>query len=156
MGRARVRSPGAASPPVEAPGFSEEWSSPVGRDPSLRALSPPRGPRTQAVVYRGAPAPRLLFIGEAPGAEEDRLGLPFVGRSGAMLDAAVAELGLGPEEFGVLNVLKCRPPGNRFDAGPRPTVAARTSTDRWRCSGPRSSLRWGRGRSRPSTEARFP
>jgi DNA polymerase len=72
------------------------------------------------VVYRGAPQPKLLFVGEAPGAEEDRIGLPFVGRSGRMLDAGVAQLGLLPEEFGVLNLLKCRPPKNRFD----PTAAA--------------------------------
>jgi DNA polymerase len=56
-----------------------------------------------------------VFIGEAPGAEEDRTGLPFVGRAGKALDRAIAALGLSEEEFGVLNVLKCRPPGNRFD-----------------------------------------
>lgn len=77
--------------------------------------------RTQAVVYRGGLAPRLVFVGEAPGAAEDRDGIPFVGRSGRILDAAIASLGLGPEEYGVLNVLKCRPPRNRFDA-----AAART------------------------------
>jgi uracil-DNA glycosylase len=71
--------------------------------------------RTQAVVYRGGLAPRVLFIGEAPGAEEDRTGVPFVGRSGRELDRAIASLGLSPDEFGVLNVLKCRPPGNHFD-----------------------------------------
>jgi DNA polymerase len=71
--------------------------------------------RTQAVVYRGGLAPRVLFVGEAPGAEEDRLGLPFVGRSGRILDSGIASLGLSPKSFGVLNVLKCRPPGNRFD-----------------------------------------
>jgi DNA polymerase len=59
----------------------------------------------------------LVFVGEAPGAEEDRTGLPFVGRSGRELDRAVATLGLSDEEFGMLNVLKCRPPGNRFDRG---------------------------------------
>jgi len=71
--------------------------------------------RTHAVVYRGGPAPRVVFVGEAPGAEEDRVGLPFVGRSGRELDSAIAALGLTPEEFGILNVLKCRPPENRFD-----------------------------------------
>jgi len=71
--------------------------------------------RTQAVVYRGSLTPRVLFVGEAPGALEDRTGIPFVGRAGRRLDAAVERLGLGSSEFGVLNVLKCRPPGNRFD-----------------------------------------
>jgi uracil-DNA glycosylase len=77
--------------------------------------------RTHAVVYRGGLAPRVVFVGEAPGAQEDATGLPFVGRSGARLDRAIAELALAPEEFGVLNLLKCRPPANRFDR-----AAART------------------------------
>jgi len=71
--------------------------------------------RQHAVVYRGGLSPRVVFIGEAPGAEEDRRGVPFVGRSGRELDRAVARLGLPPESFGVLNLLKCRPPANRFD-----------------------------------------
>ena len=71
--------------------------------------------RTQAVVYRGSLTPRVVFVGEAPGVLEDRSGIPFVGRSGRRLDAAIERLGLGSPEFGVLNVLKCRPPGNRFD-----------------------------------------
>ncbi len=71
--------------------------------------------RTQAVVYRGSLAPRIVFVGEAPGAAEDRIGLPFVGRSGRRLDLAVGRLGLSPEEFGIVNLLKCRPPANRFD-----------------------------------------
>jgi DNA polymerase len=71
--------------------------------------------RTQAVVYRGSLTPRVLFVGEAPGVAEDREGLPFVGRSGQRLDAAVARLGLAGSEYGVLNLLKCHPPRNRFD-----------------------------------------
>lgn len=71
--------------------------------------------RTHAVVYRGGRNPRVVFVGEAPGAEEDRVGLPFVGRSGRRLDAALALIGLRPQEYGVLNVVKCRPPHNRFD-----------------------------------------
>ena len=77
--------------------------------------------RLHAVVYRGSLAPQVVFVGEAPGAEEDRQGIPFVGRSGRVLDAAVARLGDALGEHGVLNVLKCRPPGNRFDP-----AAART------------------------------
>jgi uracil-DNA glycosylase len=71
--------------------------------------------RTQVVIYRGSPAPRVLFVGEAPGAAEDLTGVPFVGRSGQRLDAAIGRSGLTAEEFGVLNLIKCRPPGNRFD-----------------------------------------
>jgi uracil-DNA glycosylase len=71
--------------------------------------------RTHAVVYRGSLTPRVVFVGEAPGILEDRTGIPFVGRSGRRLDAAIERLGLERSEFGVLNVLKCHPPGNRFD-----------------------------------------
>ncbi len=71
--------------------------------------------RQHVVVYRGGLAPRVVFVGEAPGAAEDRTGLPFQGRSGGRLDAAIRSLALGPETFGILNLVKCRPPANRFD-----------------------------------------
>jgi len=73
--------------------------------------------RTQAVVYRGVPRPAIVFVGEAPGAEEDRQGLPFVGRAGRRLDEAIGNAGIPVSEVGILNVLKCRPPQNRFDRG---------------------------------------
>ena len=78
-------------------------------------LCPLHQHRTHAVVYRGGDRPRILFIGEAPGVEEDKLGLPFVGRSGRRLDEAIDRLRIGPSEFGIVNLLKCRPPDNRFD-----------------------------------------
>jgi uracil-DNA glycosylase len=71
--------------------------------------------REHVVVYRGSSAPRVLFVGEAPGAAEDRTGRPFQGRSGARLDAALLQMGLPSEAWGVLNLIKCRPPRNRFD-----------------------------------------
>jgi DNA polymerase len=55
----------------------------------------------------------LLFVGEAPGASEDEQGLPFVGRAGKLLDQLLGEIGLTRENVFVVNVLKCRPPGNR-------------------------------------------
>ncbi len=55
----------------------------------------------------------LMFVGEAPGAEEDRQGLPFVGRAGALLGELLEGIGLTREDVFVANVLKCRPPGNR-------------------------------------------
>jgi uracil-DNA glycosylase len=99
-----------------SPKVRKEWER---LSATIRAcqLCPLGKVRTQAVVYRGGLAPRVVFIGEAPGAEEDRTGLPFVGRSGHELDRAVASLGLSLQEYGVLNLLKCRPPGNRFDRG---------------------------------------
>ncbi len=55
----------------------------------------------------------LMFIGEAPGATEDELGRPFVGRAGKLLDRLLAEIGLARENVFIQNVLMCRPPGNR-------------------------------------------
>ena len=55
----------------------------------------------------------LMFIGEAPGANEDRLGLPFVGQAGKLLDKLLGEIGLQREDVFIANTLKCRPPGNR-------------------------------------------
>ena len=76
--------------------------------------------RTHVVVYRGGPRPSTVFIGEAPGAEEDRQGRPFVGRSGRLLDESIAGLGLTASEFGIVNLVKCRPPKNAFS----PSAAA--------------------------------
>lgn len=69
--------------------------------------------RTQVVFGRGAGRRGVMFIGEAPGADEDRLGLPFVGRAGKLLDALLAEIGLDRDDVYVANILKCRPPDNR-------------------------------------------
>lgn len=70
--------------------------------------------RTQVVFGTGAPDADLMFVGEAPGAEEDRQGLPFVGRSGQLLDRLLwEEMGLTRDEVMIANVVKCRPPGNR-------------------------------------------
>ncbi|MBB3084879.1 uracil-DNA glycosylase [Geodermatophilus sabuli] len=62
--------------------------------------------------------PRLALVGEAPGAQEDATGRPFVGRSGALLDELLAEAGLDRAQAAVLNVVKCRPPGNRTPKAP--------------------------------------
>ena len=71
--------------------------------------------RTQTVFGVGDPDASVMFVGEAPGAEEDRQGEPFVGRAGKLLDAMLAAIGLDRHEGGVFiaNVLKCRPPNNR-------------------------------------------
>ncbi len=70
--------------------------------------------RTQTVFARGSPDARLCFVGEAPGADEDAQGLPFVGRAGQLLDRMIGAMGLSPErDVYVCNILKCRPPGNR-------------------------------------------
>jgi DNA polymerase len=70
--------------------------------------------RTQTVFARGNPASSICFIGEAPGADEDREGLPFVGRAGQLLDRMIQAMGLDPQkDVYVVNILRCRPPGNR-------------------------------------------
>jgi uracil-DNA glycosylase len=68
----------------------------------------------QTVVFGSGNADAdLMFIGEAPGANEDRQGLPFVGQAGRLLDTLLEEIGLTRGDVFVANVLKCRPPGNR-------------------------------------------
>ncbi|HAK93459.1 MAG TPA: DNA polymerase [Planctomycetes bacterium] len=69
--------------------------------------------RTHAVPGEGARFPRIVFVGEAPGEDEDRQGRPFVGRAGALLTRMIAAMGFSREQVFIANVLKCRPPGNR-------------------------------------------
>ena len=70
--------------------------------------------RTQTVFGVGNPQARLCFLGEAPGADEDRQGEPFVGRAGKLLtDIITNGMGMAREDVYILNILKCRPPGNR-------------------------------------------
>jgi DNA polymerase len=81
--------------------------------------------RTQVVFGMGDPHADLIFIGEGPGAEEDRQGLPFVGRSGQLLDKLMLEeLGITRERVYIANVVKCRPPDNR-DPRPEEITACR-------------------------------
>lgn len=69
--------------------------------------------RRTVVVGAAPPGARLLVVGEAPGTAEDECGRPFVGRSGQLLDRLLGEAGLDRAAVAVVNVLKCRPPGNR-------------------------------------------
>ncbi|HMB72420.1 MAG TPA: uracil-DNA glycosylase [Gammaproteobacteria bacterium] len=69
--------------------------------------------RKQTVFGVGDINARLLVVGEAPGADEDRIGEPFVGRAGQLLNAMLRAIGLARESVFIANILKCRPPGNR-------------------------------------------
>lgn len=69
--------------------------------------------RTKFVYGAGNPNADLMFIGEAPGAEEDRRGEPFVGRAGQLLDKILAAIGFTRDQIFIANILKCRPPSNR-------------------------------------------
>ena len=78
--------------------------------------------RTQTVFGAGNPEARLVFVGEAPGADEDRQGVPFVGRAGKLLTDIIEKgMGLQRSDVYICNILRCRPPGNR---NPLPVEAA--------------------------------
>jgi uracil-DNA glycosylase family 4 len=76
-------------------------------------LCPLHSGRTQSVFGVGNRAADLLVVGEAPGAEEDRRGEPFVGRAGQLLNAMLKAIGFSREDVYIANILKCRPPNNR-------------------------------------------
>lgn len=69
--------------------------------------------RTQIVFGVGDPKARLVFVGEAPGADEDAQGEPFVGRAGQLLTKIILAMGMQREDVYICNIIKCRPPGNR-------------------------------------------
>jgi uracil-DNA glycosylase len=69
--------------------------------------------RTQSVFGVGNPRARLMFVGEAPGGEEDKTGIPFVGAAGKLLDRYLYAVGIDRDSVYIANILKCRPPHNR-------------------------------------------
>jgi uracil-DNA glycosylase len=69
--------------------------------------------REHVVIYRGMLEPQLVFIGQSPGREEDRLGIPFVGPSGTMLENELITRHLLPS-WGIINIINCRPPGDEY------------------------------------------
>lgn len=105
--------------------FEDAPSAPVGGDPrrELALLADEVSgckkcvelfsTRTQTVFGVGPPNPEIVFIGEAPGADEDAQGEPFVGKAGQLLNRIIEAAGLKREDIYICNVLKCRPPNNR-------------------------------------------
>ena len=85
----------------------------VYKQASECTLCPLSETRTKVVFGSGDADADLMFVGEAPGAEEDRQGLPFVGRAGALLSELLEGIGLQRPDVWICNLLKCRPPGNR-------------------------------------------
>ena len=69
--------------------------------------------RTNTVPGQGSPSPELMFVGEGPGADEDKQGLAFVGRAGKLLTKIIEAMGMTRDEVFIANIVKCRPPGNR-------------------------------------------
>ena len=119
----RLRTAGA--PPAEADAVAPAgWIELRQAVPACRACGLHQT-RTQTVFGVGDENADWMLIGEAPGAEEDRLGDPFVGQAGKLLDNMLAAIGLGRQEnVYIANVLKCRPPGNR---NPAPEEVAQCS-----------------------------
>ena len=118
----------AAAPAGSAPDAGGEQDPLAAGDLAAmaRALAPCRRcrlcqRRTQVVFGVGNPRARVVFVGEGPGADEDRIGEPFVGRAGQLLNAMLPSIGLRREDVYIANVVKCRPPGNR---DPEPDEAA--------------------------------
>ncbi|WP_242445743.1 uracil-DNA glycosylase [Chromatium okenii] len=97
-----------AAPVIAAP----DWNTLIARVSACRACGLCEQ-RTQTVFGSGKRDAALMFIGEAPGAEEDQTGEPFVGRAGKLLTAIVRAMGLEREQIYIANVVKCRPPDNR-------------------------------------------
>ena len=113
---APVPLPGLASAPAEA----AAWEA-LRAQVSGCTLCELCRTRTQTVFGVGNPRAELLVIGEAPGADEDRQGEPFVGRAGQLLNSMLRAIGHPRESVYIANVLKCRPPGNR---DPKPQEVA--------------------------------
>ena len=102
--------------PAEAAAGADSWDALAAAVSACVVCDELAGTRQQTVpgVYpRGAGARSLMVVGEAPGASEDEQGLPFVGRSGELLDSLLVEAGSSRDRVVVANVLKCRPPMNR-------------------------------------------
>lgn len=87
--------------------------------------------RTQSVAGSGPADARVMIVGEAPGREEDRLGVPFTGQAGQLLEGLLARAGTNRSEIFITNILKCRPPGNR-DPLPSEAAACRNFLQRQR------------------------
>ncbi len=128
---------GAGRPAAPAPRGGESRPRPAAAAPLARAPAEPKGlgaalslpqlrdeigdckrcklheARTNIVFGVGNPNAEICFVGEGPGADEDRLGEPFVGAAGKLLDKMIAAMGLSRADVYICNVVKCRPPGNR-------------------------------------------
>jgi uracil-DNA glycosylase family 4 len=134
LARLNALSTGAAPPPVTLPVVTQAAAAPKAiadmarqeRERELAALvakvagctrcAPLARGRTQTVFGEGPLDPEVLFIGEAPGADEDIQGRPFVGAAGQIFNTLLESMGLKREEVYITNILKCRPPNNRTPA----------------------------------------
>lgn len=116
----------SAAGPAERP--ADDWAGLQAEVLGCTRCALHRG-RTQAVFASGDRAARWMVVGEAPGADEDRQGEPFVGRAGQLLNAMLAAIGLSRPEVFVANMVKCRPPQNR-DPKPEELATCRPYLER--------------------------
>lgn len=109
-------------PTLRPPGGGTLFDEPLPAGETLEAVRADLGdcrrcklwPERKNIVFgSGNPHAELMFVGEAPGADEDEQGLPFVGRAGQLLTRIIEAMGMRREEVYICNILKCRPPGNR-------------------------------------------
>jgi len=116
--------PGTVEEADTVPGTAEESRAVPGTFESLDDIKTEIGPlcmrcklcnlgRSQTVFGVGNAKARLMFVGEAPGEDEDRKGEPFVGRAGQLLTKIIEAIGMTRDQVYIANVIKCRPPGNR-------------------------------------------
>ncbi len=119
--KSRAPRPQQPAPSTQTSLFAESGPASV-RDSSLEEVRDDLGDcrrcklcqdRTHIVFGSGNPQARLVFVGEGPGADEDRQGLPFVGRAGQLLTRMIEAIQMRRDEVYICNVVKCRPPGNR-------------------------------------------
>ncbi len=103
----------AAPMPLEAPAAEASALSLIRTDLGNCQRCKLASTRNKIVFGVGSESAPLMFVGEAPGADEDRIGEPFVGRAGQLLDKMIVAMGWTREHIYIANVLKCRPPGNR-------------------------------------------
>lgn len=116
--------PAASESPSTASADGGEYSTDIenlARDAAGCTGCRLAGGRTTVVFGEGHPRAEIMFIGEGPGADEDRTGRPFVGRAGQLLTRIIQAMGLSREEVYIANMVKCRPPDNR---NPKPDEVA--------------------------------
>jgi DNA polymerase len=122
FGAPAARSPRILPPPEPVPRGSGESLATIREDLGDCKRCKLHETRTNIVFGVGSAEAPLMFVGEAPGADEDRVGEPFVGKAGQLLDKMIGAMGWTRETVHIANTLKCRPPGNR-DPQPDETEA---------------------------------
>ncbi len=110
---AGTSSPNPGNPPGAAPASVVSALQEIARRVAQCKACPLCKSRNKTVPGQGSPAPEILFIGEGPGAEEDRQGLAFVGAAGQLLTKIIQAMGFTRDQVFIGNVVKCRPPENR-------------------------------------------